>query len=155
LPNSSLTAENVRDHVANGHLPLIPAVRDMLDQDAIERGRRLERTAETLVANLGLARLVLGRTAERLCTGEVEPSISDGLAAQALLARFAPAPDEDFLSQLFAALEVAQELLGPSGFEEFAVLMDRRLGREHREWPMKTTKSAVTGPHTPNLALDQ
>jgi len=87
-PDAEISPRNLRDHFANGHLDL--------DAQAVQRasrqqGQALQAAREPLVqgkaAHLSFAHALLGRVAERLDSGEVQPEIRDGLAAARLLAQ--------------------------------------------------------------------
>lgn len=68
------------------HLPLDLAVRHgLIDERAKELGLALEQAAGTVVDQVTLARAVVQRAFARLASGEVEPSLADGLAAAKLL----------------------------------------------------------------------
>src|SRR5664279_1976786 len=89
LPSDAdLTPRNLRDHYANGHLDLdAPAVQraSHWQEQALQVAR--EPLVAAKAAHLGFAHAVLGRVAERLDSGDVEPDIRDGLAAARLVAQ--------------------------------------------------------------------
>src|SRR5437660_1619186 len=58
FPDAELSARNVGDHFRHGHIPIDPAVRDMLAADAEERGRPLAKAAITKAAHVRLAEAV-------------------------------------------------------------------------------------------------
>jgi hypothetical protein len=125
LPSDAdLTPRNLRDHLANGHLDL--------DAPAVQRASRqqeqdLQATREPLVqakaAHLSFAHAVLGRVAQRLDSGEVQPEIRDGIAAARLIAATEAAAGErngieDYVSAMVALMEVVKEIVPAPTFVE-------------------------------------
>lgn len=87
LPEDArINARNINVHRRQGHLPLNLAVRTELIAERVrEAGERIEEAAVSVVDQVLLARTVVQRTFERIAAGEIEPDISDGLAAAKLL----------------------------------------------------------------------
>lgn len=85
LPEQAkLTAENVRDHVTNGHMPIEETVRRaLLEQRAEEVG--YDEARQTIVDQIGFARVGLQRVFEQMSSGKLEPDISHGIAFARLL----------------------------------------------------------------------
>lgn len=87
-------ARNVRDHFANGHLPVKAAtVQALADRQAHQRGEVVEQAVTATVNFLDFCRTVVGDVNKQVLTGEIRPTVRDALAASALLAQYEPAPE--------------------------------------------------------------
>lgn len=123
---AGLNARNLRDHFANGHLPIHePTVRALADRQAAERGYVVEQAVEIAVDYLGFCHTVVGTVSKGVLNGKIRPTVRDGIAAAALLARYDPGPDIDRAeyAEAFAAYHstVADVLTS----EQFAELGNR------------------------------
>lgn len=79
-PNPSV--DSIRNHFTGGHMPIQAEMRRrLIETRARQVGKSIEDAAETLVDQYTLAQTVVHRTFERLASGEIEPDLSDGLAA--------------------------------------------------------------------------
>lgn len=92
-PDAGINARNVRDHFANGHLPVKAAtVQALADRQAHQRGEVVEQAVTVAVDFLDFCRTVVGDVNKQVLTGETRPTVRDALAASALLAQYEPAP---------------------------------------------------------------
>lgn len=87
LPDDhGLTDRNLKDHVANGHLPLEQMARRVLvEERAREIGLSIENTDGPLGDHITLARLTVQDAIERLLKGELKPTLGEALQAAKLL----------------------------------------------------------------------
>jgi hypothetical protein len=123
-PGSGLTARALRNHFVRGHLPVREATAARLAvQQAAERGQVVAAGTDRLVEHASFANSVLGRVSHLLLSGQATPTIRDGLAAAALLARVEqtqPAfTEEDFLRASFVIFDAAKALLPDDLLSEF------------------------------------
>jgi len=126
LPDAGVTATNISNHFKRGHLPLVEAAADFAEDDARQRGEALEPVATAMAGDLTFARAVLGRALARVVSGAEEPSIRDGLAAEALLAKFDRRDgDTDYRHAFMAAMSVAGNILDAESFERFTTALSR------------------------------
>lgn len=120
-----LTARNVKDHYANGHIPVHEAaVQEHLDRASKQRGESVAPAAARLADHLDLAQAVLGRVHDRLQAGEVEPTVREALMAGEHLARYsgqaADAADEaDYVEAFMIYHETAQKHMSPESLAAF------------------------------------
>src|SRR5262245_38488881 len=85
VPDGSLTERNLRDHLANQHMPVAAkAVRQVIAEQTEQALTALTPMVENLVGHLAFAQQVVDRVQQRLAAGEIEPSIRDGIAAAKL-----------------------------------------------------------------------
>lgn len=81
-----ITWNSIYHHFKAGHTPLGPAtLRALSERRAARVGSSYEEATERFVDHVVLAEAVVGRTHERLVSGEIEPDVRDGLAAAKLL----------------------------------------------------------------------
>lgn len=123
-PEHGLSVESLRNHYDNGHMPTdVEASRRILERRARERGKNVETGVESLVDGMGLAEIVVQKTAEALARGEIQVDLKDGLAAARLLETFAPvedAADSNAYAEAFMVYhDTLQGMLPPDQFEEF------------------------------------
>lgn len=124
-----LNPRNIRDHYANGHMPLeVETMRSIIDERARIKGVSIETGTAALVDEAAFAQVVLQKTYERMAKGEIEPTIRDGLRAGVLLHNIglaAEGGDQADLVQAFVVyMETAQSLMPPQMWDEFG----KRLG---------------------------
>jgi len=130
-PDADLTPRNLRDHYANGHLDLdAPAVQraSHWQEQALQVAR--EPLVAAKAAHLGFAHAVLGRVAQRLDSGDVEPDIRDGIAAAKLIAATEAAAGEqagieDYVTAMVALIEVVRETVPAPMFVEIGQSLTR------------------------------
>jgi len=144
-PDAEISPRNLRDHFANGHLDL--------DAQAVQRasrqqGQALQAAREPLVqgkaAHLSFAHSLLGRVAERLDSGEVQPEIRDGLAAARLLAQTEEAAGQqakidDYVTALVTLIDTVREHV----IDETFTKIGRALARD------PIIRDLADGPHEP------
>jgi len=113
LPSDAhLSARNLREHFLRQHLPLDNAVVARLVEEERRRQGDVVRTgAESVTRALGLSHLVRDEVQRKLEAGELAATVKDGLAAEALIAKFEMATrtsiDEDRMVAGVAAFAVA------------------------------------------------
>jgi len=127
---AGLNARNLRDHFANGHLPVEePTVQALADRQAADRGQVVEQAVEVAVDFLDFCRGVIGSVNKRVLTGEVQPTVRDAIAAATVLARFDPGPtmtEDDYYRAFAAYHETVADVMA---VERFADLNQRLEGQ--------------------------
>jgi hypothetical protein len=130
-PDADLTPRNLRDHYANGHLDLdAPAVQRASRQQEQDLQAAREPLVQAKAAHLSFAHAVLGRVAERLDSGDVQPEIRDGIAAAKLIAATEAAAGErndveDYVTAMVALIEVVHEIVPAPTFVEIGQVLSR------------------------------
>jgi hypothetical protein len=121
-PGIGINARNVRDHFANGHLPVKAAtVQALADRQAHQRGEVVEQAVTVTVDFLDFCRTVVGDVNKQVLTGETRPTVRDALAASALLAQYEPAPEpphELYKAAFNAYHETVADVLTPNQFSQ-------------------------------------
>lgn len=108
---------SIFQHVKNNHMPLEAAVaRRILDDRTKALSEHYEEETERIVDGFGFAQQVLQRTQQRLATGQLQPSIQDGLAAAKLIKDFEAETGGDVDSAIWAEafvryFEITRELM--------------------------------------------
>lgn len=120
----AVTTTSMKNHYERGHMPLeVEAVRRNLERRALRRGVDVDHGVESLVDGMALAETVVQKTFESIQSGDASPDIKDGLAAAALLEKFAPveqqASTEAYAQAFVIYFDVAQKIMTPNQFEEF------------------------------------
>ncbi len=123
-PEADLSAANVRAHWTAGHMPFqVEAVRRIFEQRAIETGRDIEAGVEEAVDQVTLARTVVHRAFERIASGEIQPTVSDGVAAAKLLHQMGvddETLDRDLWVEAFMVYhDVARKVMSTEMFARF------------------------------------
>jgi hypothetical protein len=141
LPEEAhLTARNVRDHWANGHLPVHePTVQALLDKSAEQRGEAIRPAVEAVVEHVDFARRLLSRVRERVVDGEIEPNIRDGLRAAELIARYdsaEPIGTDLFTEAFIIYFDIAKRLMSDDQFSRFGNHLNNNplLAQLQQEW---------------------
>ncbi len=89
LPDGTLSARNVGEHFKRGHLPVEDEVHSRLRKDrSRQAGQLIQRGVERKIDELSLAHAVVERAADRLASGELEPTMREAIAAARLLERY-------------------------------------------------------------------
>ena len=109
------------------------------EQVAVRDGAVVAQGAEAIAANLNLARVVIGKVAERLTRGEAVPTVKDGLIALRLLADLAPEPamDRDRISRGFLEYLKATQL--ETTDDQFQAILSRIHHSPVIRWLRETT----------------
>lgn len=82
-----LTPANIGEHYRRGHVATEhEVVRQLLDRRSRARGDEVKEQAERVISTLVFAETVVEKVFARMASGDVEPSISEGLACCRLLA---------------------------------------------------------------------
>jgi hypothetical protein len=78
---------SIRNHFKQGHMPVeAAALRQILDERSAALSEHYEEETARIVDGYGFASQVLRRAQEELVTGNLRPSVQDGLAAAKLIA---------------------------------------------------------------------
>lgn len=131
LPQAQLTSDNIFDHVSRGHLPLDEHLRRVvIEQRATELGRDIQRAEGVLTDHIALARLGVQRVIERMQTGDLDPTIADGIQFANLLLRLdefaGESVDQQAVASSFMAFfEAAKSVMDPAQFTRFGRLLER------------------------------
>jgi hypothetical protein len=146
LPSDAdLTPRNLRDHYANGHLDLdAPAVQRASRQQEQDLQTAREPLVQAKAAHLSFAHAVLGRVAQRLDSGDVEPEIRDGIAAARLLAQTEEAAGQqakidDYVTAMVTLIDTVREHVTAETF----TIIGRVLARD------PIIRDLADGPHEP------
>ena len=130
-PDADLSPRNARDHYANGHLDLdAPAVQRASRQQEQELLAVREPLVQAKAAHLSFAHAVLGRVAQRLDSGEVQPEIRDGIAAARLLAQTEEAAGQqakidDYVTAMGALIDTVREHVSDETFTKIGRALAR------------------------------
>jgi hypothetical protein len=118
-----VSAKSIQNHIHGGHMPADPTIRRVaIEQRTAEMGRIIEDEEGSLVDHIGLLTAVQQRTFERIVMGEIEPEVTDGIAAAKALAALqiqsGGQVDTDILMQaIVRMMEVWEELLPDEVFQ--------------------------------------
>lgn len=123
-PRNRVTTRSLRSHFERGHMPVeAEAVRRIIDRRAIERGLDIEDSVQGLADGAVFAEAVLHKATEAISTGDLQPSIMDGLQAAKFLEDIRPAieggSESDYLLAFLTYHTIAQQIMTDSQFEEF------------------------------------
>jgi len=89
FPESGLSKRHLSEHYRRGHLPLQSTqVRRVVSAQAADNGEIMQVAVAAQVQALKFARSIVRRVAERLASGEVEPTVKDAVAMARLLAEY-------------------------------------------------------------------
>lgn len=123
-----VTARSMIAHFNNGHMPVeSESVRRILERRAVERGQSIEEGVAAIVDGHGFAEIVLEASVQRLASGEIAPTVQDGLNAAKLLETLRPVADgnneSDYLIAFTEYHSTAQQIMTESQFQEFGRLL--------------------------------
>ena len=126
-----VNARGVRNHVERGHVPInAPAVLAVAKARSEEVTEAISPLIRGAAANLSFAHAVVDRVRARLASGDVEPSVKDGLAAMRLIteceAGAGPADADEWQSEFIALLDAVREVMTPGQFNELATRLNTR-----------------------------
>jgi hypothetical protein len=124
----NLTNQNVRNHFLAGHMPLeVEALRRLLERRAEEIGRDIDAGVDSLVDHVTLARTVVQRTYEGIASGDLNPSVAEGVAAARLLQQAGDGVEESdratWVEAFMAYQDTARQVMGPEQFERFGAAL--------------------------------
>jgi hypothetical protein len=89
LSAAGLSARNVREHFRRGHLPIEhEVVRRLVEQQVKDHIALVESGVSASLAVIVLAQTTIRSVNERLMSGELEPTISEGIRMARLLAGY-------------------------------------------------------------------
>ncbi len=114
-PDAGLTADDLKAHWAAGHGRTDEAdVHVALEAASPTVPSTAPSTAARTPADLTLADTIVRQLIRQLAAGEVQPTVRDGLAAAAHLARHADVPDESvFFDAYWTLLDLVNQLTPP------------------------------------------
>lgn len=118
-----VTSRNVRDHY-QAHMPAtLAAAREIVDRRARAMGLNIEAANEVLVDHISFAETVVHKAFERIASGDVVPTVKEGIAAARLLAAVegtSEGIDHEVMAEAFAVyMESAQAEMTPVQWERF------------------------------------
>lgn len=126
--DAGLSPRNVSDHWRNEHLPVVAEATQVLAQEqAAERGDVVAVGAVRAAEYIGFARALVGRVNQRLVTGDVEPTIRDGISAAQLLATHGPhtsIDDSFFAEALSIVYQTVRDIMTSDQYEDFTRRLD-------------------------------
>jgi hypothetical protein len=89
LSAAGLSARNVREHIRRGHLPIEhEVVKRLVEQQVEEHVALVESGVSAKLASISLAQTIIRSVSEKLASGELEPTISEGIRMARLLAGY-------------------------------------------------------------------
>ena len=121
LPAAEFSEDSLRRHFANGHVPIKQAARQFAaERKSKEITEAVEPVAHGLSRTLAFAQTVVTSVEKRVAAGDLQPTVSDGLAAARFVAEMTE--DEDAhqvrnqaLQVVLALTDLVQEMLSPLG----------------------------------------
>lgn len=91
LPEQAkLGYQNIRDHRLKHLPPELANTVALIEQRAEEKGLAIQHGQELMLDEISLARMVVQRVGERMATGDIEPTVAEGLAAGRWLSTVGP-----------------------------------------------------------------
>lgn len=126
-----INARGVKAHVERGHMPVnAPAVLAVAKARSEEVSEAISPLIRSAAANLSFAHAVVDRVRGRLQSGEVQPSVRDGLAAMRLIAeceaRSGPADVSEWQTEVIALLDAVQAIMTTAQFDDLATRLNAR-----------------------------
>jgi hypothetical protein len=126
-----INARGVRAHVERGHVPLnAPAVLAVARARSDEVSEVISPLIQSAAANIGFAHAVVDRVRIRLESGEVQPSVRDGLAAMRLIAeceaRSGSADVSEWQSEFVGLLDAVKAIMTTAQFDDLAARLNAR-----------------------------
>ena len=124
LPAAAFSEDSLRRHFANGHVPIKQAARQFAaERKSKEITEAVEPVAHGLSRTLAFAQTVVSSVEKRVAAGDLEPTVSDGLAAARFVAEMTDDVDADqmrneALQVVLALTDLVQEMLEPLGLYE-------------------------------------
>jgi hypothetical protein len=118
--------EGISDHVKRGHIPLpVSAKRRLIERRAKDIGRSIEESEESLADHVTLAQMVVTRGYERLVSGEIEPNLTEALAAGKFLHEVEKSvgggvDESAWRDTLMVYLEVSRQFIPQEKWAEFS-----------------------------------
>lgn len=86
---AGLSARNVREHIRRGHLPIEhEVVKRLVEQQVKEHIALVESGVSAKLGTIALAHTIIRSVSERLMSGELVPTISEGVRMASLLAGY-------------------------------------------------------------------
>lgn len=121
---SAISMKSLRRHFDRGHLPFeAEVVRQVLDRSARQRGEDLDAAVAPVVSGVDFAEVVLQKTVLRLASGEIEPTVTDGLAAAKIVEQFREyeeaASEEVYVQAFMHYHEAAKRIMSEAQWEQF------------------------------------
>lgn len=126
LPDEAeLSAASIRTHYLSNHMPMRQAaLRRIVEDRQVELGRVIEEGVEPIADQVSFARSVVDRTFSRIASGEVEPTVAEGIAAARLLQQFGVDDngiDKSAYTEAFIIyMQTAQQVMSDDQFTQFS-----------------------------------
>lgn len=119
-----INPRNIRDHYANGHLPMEQeASRRIIEKRAVMMGRSVEEGVDSIVSGLAVAEVVVQKGFEAIARGELRPDMKDVLMAVKILETFgtgSDGTDESLYVEAYMIFhETASQVMSQEQFADF------------------------------------
>jgi len=119
----------ISDHVKNGHLPLGPSTqRRMIERRAKDIGRSIDEAEDTLVDYVTVNQMIVSRGFERMQDGEINPDVTDVIAASKFLHQIEQTvggglDEQAWESAMLAYMDVARQFIPPDRWQEYGAAL--------------------------------
>lgn len=119
------TAEGIGEHYRKGHMPLNQAVkRRLIERRAEEIGKNMNAELETLMDHVTVAQMILQTGGEKVARGELDPNITETLAAAKFLfdiekSAQGSVDNEMWTTAFMVYMEAARELMTEDQWQNF------------------------------------
>lgn len=133
MPEGDLGHPNgaqISEHVKRGHIPTgASAQRRLIERRAEEIGKSIEEAEESLVDYVTVNQMVVAKGFERMQDGQIEPEMSDIIAASRFLLQIdqsvAGGLDENaWRDALMAYMDTTRHFIPPERWEEYGAAMN-------------------------------
>lgn len=125
-PEAKITVAAIKKHVQDKHMPYtIAQAHATVAVRARELGRDIEEATTSVVTGLALADEVVKKTFEKLVEGNLEPEISDGMAAAKFVAEAERNASEVGIDResiymaFYECIQAAKRFMQPDHFDHF------------------------------------
>ena len=131
LSGSGLTSRNIREHWSRGHVPI--PWKAASDRAKVEAPPSLAAAVTAIVqplsAHLGLASSIVSDVSRRVASGDLQPTVRDGLAAADLLARAEEASPtttaEEWQAVIIIMIDSLREAMSYEQWMEFTTRLSK------------------------------
>ena len=124
------TAQQVSDHVKNGHIPVgVSSQRRLIERRAKEIGRSIDDAEDSLIDFVTVNQMIVQRGFERMQEGEITPEMTDVIAASKFLHQIEQSAgggiDENtWRDALMAYMETTREFIPQERWAEYGAAMN-------------------------------
>jgi hypothetical protein len=124
------TAHQISEHVKRGHIPIgVSTQRRLIERRAIEIGRSIDESEDSLVDYVTVNQMIVNRGFERMADGQIEPEMADVVAASKFLYQIEQSAigglDENtWRDALMAYMETTREFIPPERWTEYGEAMN-------------------------------